>query len=56
VTVISEGLIPYALEFSVPEAKWRPSIPEADAEGKVPLGLILKAGWDHRSLLQVLAS
>jgi hypothetical protein len=41
VTVISEGMIPYALEFSVPEAKWRPSIPEADAEGKVPLGLNL---------------
>ncbi len=41
VTVISEGMIPYALEFSVPEAIWRPSIPEADAEGKVLLGLNL---------------
>lgn len=39
VTLISEGVLPYALELQAPEAAWRRAMPEADAAGRVPLGL-----------------
>lgn len=39
VTVISDGVLPWALEMQVPESEWRRAMPEADAAGKVLLGI-----------------
>ena len=39
VTVVSEGGLLWPAEFAVPEAEWRREMPEADAEGRVWLGL-----------------
>ncbi|MBI5880448.1 MAG: MBL fold metallo-hydrolase [Chloroflexi bacterium] len=41
VSAISEGVLPWALELQAPEAEWRRAMPEADAQGVVPLGLVL---------------
>ena len=41
ITVISEGILPWALELQAPEAEWRAAMPEADERGVVPLGLNL---------------
>jgi glyoxylase-like metal-dependent hydrolase (beta-lactamase superfamily II) len=41
VTVISEGLLPWAPRLQVPEAEWRRLVPEADAQGVFPLGMEL---------------
>lgn len=40
ITAISEGVLPWALELQAPEAEWRRAMPEADARGVVPLGLV----------------
>lgn len=39
ITVISEGVLPWAPELQAPEPAWRRAIPEADASGVLPLGL-----------------
>lgn len=39
VTVISEGVLPWAPELQVPDQQWRQAMPEADAHGMLPLGL-----------------
>ena len=39
VTVVSEGGLLWGPRFAVPEAEWRAAMPEADAEGRVWLGL-----------------
>ncbi len=39
VTAISEGILPWAPRLQAPEAEWRREMPEADAQGVVPLGL-----------------
>jgi glyoxylase-like metal-dependent hydrolase (beta-lactamase superfamily II) len=41
VTVISEGTIPWAPRFQAPEEDWRRAIPEADAEGRISLGMLV---------------
>jgi glyoxylase-like metal-dependent hydrolase (beta-lactamase superfamily II) len=39
VTVVSDGVLWWAPQFPVPDATRRSAMPEADAEGRVPLGL-----------------
>jgi glyoxylase-like metal-dependent hydrolase (beta-lactamase superfamily II) len=39
ITVISDGELRWAPRFPAPEAEWRQAMPEADAEGRVWLGL-----------------
>ncbi len=39
VTVISEGVLPWAPELQAPYEQWRQAMPEADADGVLPLGL-----------------
>ena len=39
VTVVSEGELLWAPRFPAPESEWRRAMPEADAEGRVWLGL-----------------
>src|SRR5437879_11749134 len=39
VTIISDGVLPWALEMQVPESDWRRAMPEAGADGKVLLGI-----------------
>ena len=39
VTVVSEGGLLWAPEFPVPEPEWRRAMPDADADGRVWLGL-----------------
>ncbi len=39
VTAVSEGILPWAPRLQAPEAEWRREMPEADAQGVVPLGL-----------------
>jgi len=39
VTIISEGELPYAPNFSAPEADWRKAMPEADERGRFRFGL-----------------
>jgi glyoxylase-like metal-dependent hydrolase (beta-lactamase superfamily II) len=41
VSVISEGVLPWALRLQAPEADWRREMPEADANGVVRLGINL---------------
>jgi glyoxylase-like metal-dependent hydrolase (beta-lactamase superfamily II) len=41
ITVISEGMLPWAPRLQAPEAEWRAAVPHADADGVVPLGLNL---------------
>jgi glyoxylase-like metal-dependent hydrolase (beta-lactamase superfamily II) len=41
VTVISDGVVRWAPRFAVPEPAWREALPEADTEGRIPLGLNL---------------
>ncbi|MCA1552940.1 MAG: MBL fold metallo-hydrolase [Chloroflexi bacterium] len=41
VTVISEGILPWALQLQTPEAEWRVAIPDADERGVLRLGLNL---------------
>ncbi len=38
VTVISEGSCLWAPKISAPETEWRRAMPEADAEGRIPIG------------------
>jgi len=38
VTVISEGSCLWAPKLSAPETEWRRAMPEADAEGRIPIG------------------
>jgi glyoxylase-like metal-dependent hydrolase (beta-lactamase superfamily II) len=39
VTIISEGVLMGKVALPLPEAEWRPAIPEADASGIIPYGL-----------------
>jgi len=39
VTIISDGSIAWAPRYQVPEVEWRPALPEADAEGRILLGI-----------------
>jgi glyoxylase-like metal-dependent hydrolase (beta-lactamase superfamily II) len=39
VTIISEGVLPYAPNFSAPEADWREAMPGADERGRFRFGL-----------------
>ncbi len=39
ITVISEGTFPWNPELQAPEAEWRRAMPEADAQGAVPLAI-----------------
>ena len=39
VTVVSEGELLWAPRFPAPEPEWRRAMPEADADGRVWLGL-----------------
>jgi len=41
VTVISEGILPWAPRLQAPEAEWRALVPNAGADGVVPLGMNL---------------
>ena len=41
VTVISEGTLSWAPHLQAPEAEWRALVPQADADGVVPLGMNL---------------
>ena len=41
ITVISEGVLPWALQLQAPEAEWRAAMPEADERGVLQLGLNL---------------
>ena len=41
VSVISEGTLPWAPRLQAPEAEWRAAVPQADADGVVPLGMNL---------------
>ena len=41
VSVISEGTLPWAPRLQVPEAEWRALVPQAGADGIVPLGMNL---------------
>lgn len=48
-TLILEGSGPYPVELNVPEETWRPAVPEANADGMVPLssgGALLRHGSD----------
>jgi len=38
ITLILEGTGPFPVDLNVPEAAWRPLVPEADADGNVELG------------------
>jgi glyoxylase-like metal-dependent hydrolase (beta-lactamase superfamily II) len=37
ITLIFEGSGPYPIELNVPEASWRPEVPEADSDGAIAL-------------------
>ena len=39
VTAVSEGILPWAPRLTAREAEWRAEMPEADAQGVLPLGL-----------------
>jgi glyoxylase-like metal-dependent hydrolase (beta-lactamase superfamily II) len=39
VSVVSDGTLLFPPRFAVPEAEWRRALPEADAEGRLRLGL-----------------
>ena len=39
ITVVSEGVLPWAPELQAPEEEWRRAMPEADERGVLPLGL-----------------
>lgn len=39
VTLISEGTFPWRLAIEAPENEWRQAMPDADADGAVPLGV-----------------
>jgi len=39
VTLVSEGILPFAPRLPVPEATWRAAMPEADEQGRIPLGI-----------------
>jgi glyoxylase-like metal-dependent hydrolase (beta-lactamase superfamily II) len=41
VTVLCEAYAPWAPELQVEEALWRPAMPEADAEGAIPLDFLM---------------
>jgi glyoxylase-like metal-dependent hydrolase (beta-lactamase superfamily II) len=41
ITIISEGILPWAPRLQVPEAEWRRAMPEADENGVVQFGLNL---------------
>jgi glyoxylase-like metal-dependent hydrolase (beta-lactamase superfamily II) len=41
VSIISEGILPWAPNLQAPEVEWRRAMPEADAEGVVRLGMNL---------------
>ncbi len=41
VTIISEGSCRWAPRFQAPEAEWRSAMPEADADGRIPIGFNL---------------
>jgi glyoxylase-like metal-dependent hydrolase (beta-lactamase superfamily II) len=41
ITVISEGILPWAPQLQVPETEWRRAMPEADEHGVVQFGLNL---------------
>jgi aryl-alcohol dehydrogenase-like predicted oxidoreductase len=52
VTVISEGEMRWAPELRAPEDEWRAAMPEADAEGAIPLGLnVVHIRTPHASIL-----
>lgn len=39
VSVVSEGTLRWAPRFLASEAEWRAAVPDADADGRIPLGL-----------------
>jgi glyoxylase-like metal-dependent hydrolase (beta-lactamase superfamily II) len=39
ISVVSEGTLRWAPRFAQPEAEWRRAVPDADAEGRILLGL-----------------
>lgn len=45
VSVINEGTLYWAPELTAPEEEWRRAIPEADAEGRIPIDFHVVHVW-----------